>query len=74
MQFIDLNAQQLRIKEKIERQIKGVLTHGKYIMGPEISELEEKLKSNNKNASSSQEELNHDIATVLESFPPDSDV
>lgn len=43
MQFIDLNAQQKRIREKIETNIKKVLDHGKYIMGPEIKELEEKL-------------------------------
>ncbi|MCX6583696.1 MAG: DegT/DnrJ/EryC1/StrS family aminotransferase [Candidatus Aminicenantes bacterium] len=43
MQFIDLNAQQKRIRDKIETNIKKVLDHGKYIMGPEIKELEEKL-------------------------------
>ncbi|MCP5103323.1 MAG: DegT/DnrJ/EryC1/StrS family aminotransferase [bacterium] len=43
MQFIDLNAQQQRIRSKIEENIKKVLDHGKYIMGPEIKELEEKL-------------------------------
>jgi UDP-2-acetamido-2-deoxy-ribo-hexuluronate aminotransferase len=43
MQFIDLNAQQKRIREKIETNIKKVLDHGKYIMGPEIKELEERL-------------------------------
>jgi dTDP-4-amino-4,6-dideoxygalactose transaminase len=43
MQFIDLNAQQARIREKIEDNIKKVLDHGKYIMGPEIKELEANL-------------------------------
>jgi UDP-2-acetamido-2-deoxy-ribo-hexuluronate aminotransferase len=43
MQFIDLKAQQERIRDKIEANIKTVLDHGKYIMGPEIKELEEKL-------------------------------
>jgi UDP-2-acetamido-2-deoxy-ribo-hexuluronate aminotransferase len=43
MQFIDLKAQQERIRDKIEANIKTVLDHGKYIMGPEITELEEKL-------------------------------
>lgn len=43
MQFIDLKTQQARIREKIEARIKTVLDHGKYIMGPEIFELEEKL-------------------------------
>jgi UDP-2-acetamido-2-deoxy-ribo-hexuluronate aminotransferase len=43
MQFIDLHAQQRRIRDKIETKIKQVLDHGKYIMGPEIGELEEKL-------------------------------
>jgi UDP-2-acetamido-2-deoxy-ribo-hexuluronate aminotransferase len=43
MEFIDLKTQQVRIREKIEARIKTVLDHGKYIMGPEIFELEEKL-------------------------------
>ena len=43
MQFIDLAAQQARIKEKIDAGIQKVLSHGKYILGPEVSELEEKL-------------------------------
>jgi dTDP-4-amino-4,6-dideoxygalactose transaminase len=43
MQFIDLGAQQLRIREKIETKIQTVLNHGKYIMGPEIKELEKQL-------------------------------
>jgi len=36
MQFIDLAAQQKRIRTKIEENIKAVLDHGQYIMGPEI--------------------------------------
>jgi len=43
MQFIDLSAQQKRIRERIETNIKKVLDHGRYINGPEIKELEEKL-------------------------------
>lgn len=43
MQFIDLAAQQTRIKEKIDSNIQKVLAHGQYILGPEVSELEEKL-------------------------------
>ncbi|MEA2059794.1 MAG: DegT/DnrJ/EryC1/StrS family aminotransferase [Thermodesulfobacteriota bacterium] len=46
MEFIDLKTQQARIREKIEARIKTVLDHGKYIMGPEIFELEEKLAAN----------------------------
>ncbi len=41
--FIDLKAQQVRIKEKIEAGIARVLAHGQYILGPEVSELEAKL-------------------------------
>ena len=41
--FIDLSAQQTRIKSKVEVAIQKVLAHGKYILGPEVSELEEKL-------------------------------
>jgi UDP-2-acetamido-2-deoxy-ribo-hexuluronate aminotransferase len=43
MEFIDLAAQQVRIKEEIDEGIQRVLAHGKYILGPEVSELEEKL-------------------------------
>jgi len=43
MQFIDLQAQQNRIRGKIEENIKKVLDHGKYIMGPEIDALEKRL-------------------------------
>lgn len=41
--FIDLKAQQNRIKDKINAGIQSVLTHGQYILGPEVTELEEKL-------------------------------
>lgn len=43
MQFIDLAAQQKRIKDKIDSNIQKVLSHGQYILGPEVIELEEKL-------------------------------
>jgi UDP-2-acetamido-2-deoxy-ribo-hexuluronate aminotransferase len=40
MQFIDLAAQYNRIKSDVDEAIHRVLDHGKYIMGPEIGELE----------------------------------
>ncbi|WP_166253982.1 DegT/DnrJ/EryC1/StrS family aminotransferase [Marinobacter salicampi] len=43
MQFVDLAAQQARIKDKIDANIQKVLAHGIYILGPEVAELEEKL-------------------------------
>lgn len=43
MQFIDLAAQQARIKDQIDANIRKVLAHGAYILGPEVAELEEKL-------------------------------
>lgn len=43
MQFIDLSLQQDRIKKNIRRRIFDVLAHGKYIMGPEVFEIEQKL-------------------------------
>jgi dTDP-4-amino-4,6-dideoxygalactose transaminase len=43
MQFIDLATQQKRIKQKLDDNIQRVLAHGKYIMGPEVWELEKKL-------------------------------
>lgn len=44
MQFIDLAAQQNQIRSDIETRIQKVLDHGKYIMGPEVLELEDALK------------------------------
>lgn len=41
--FIDLKAQQRRIRSNIEKRLNAVLDHGRYIDGPEICELEEKL-------------------------------
>lgn len=43
MQFIDLAAQQARLKTQIDANIQKVLAHGQYILGPEVSELEERL-------------------------------
>ncbi|KGM27583.1 aminotransferase DegT [Photorhabdus luminescens] len=43
MQFTDLAAQQLKIKDKIDANIQKVLAHGKYILGPEVAELEDRL-------------------------------
>lgn len=45
MQFIDLAAQQARIKQKIDARIQAVLAHGNYIMGPEVRELEADLSA-----------------------------
>lgn len=41
--FIDLAAQQERIRPQIEAAIARVLAHGQYILGPEVAELEERL-------------------------------
>lgn len=41
--FIDLNAQQQRIRSQLDASIARVMDHGKYIMGPEIAELESAL-------------------------------
>lgn len=43
IEFIDLRAQQARIKDKIDAGIARVLAHGNYILGPEVAELEDKL-------------------------------
>ena len=43
MKFIDLAAQQKLVKEQIDANIQTVLSHGNYIMGPEVKELEDKL-------------------------------
>ncbi len=41
--FIDLAAQQDRLRLQIEGGIARVLAHGQYILGPEVADLEEKL-------------------------------
>ncbi len=43
MDFIDLKAQQQRIRPSLDKRIARVLDHGRYILGPEIDELEDKL-------------------------------
>ncbi len=43
MKFIDLAAQQKRIRERIDSGIRKVLDHGQYIMGPEVGEAEKRL-------------------------------
>jgi dTDP-4-amino-4,6-dideoxygalactose transaminase len=43
MEFIDLAAQQRRIRADLERRIGAVLDHGQYVNGPEIAELERAL-------------------------------
>jgi len=45
IQFIDLPAQQARIRDKVEARWRAILDHGKYINGPEIGELEEGLRA-----------------------------
>lgn len=41
--FVDLRTQYLALKSSIQDRINGVLEHGQYIMGPEVSELEDRL-------------------------------
>src|SRR6185312_15790313 len=41
--FIDLAAQQQRIRPQIDAAIARVLAHGAYVMGPEVRALEDKL-------------------------------
>ena len=41
--FIDLAAQQVRLKPRIDAAIQRVLAHGLYVMGPEVGSLETQL-------------------------------
>lgn len=43
MQFVDLNAQYAVLQRRIDERIRIVLEHGKFIQGPEVQELEERL-------------------------------
>jgi UDP-2-acetamido-2-deoxy-ribo-hexuluronate aminotransferase len=43
IEFHDLKTQYARLKPRIDARIQAVLDHGRFIMGPEIGELESKL-------------------------------
>lgn len=43
IEFIDLAAQQDKLRPQLELGMHRVLHHGQYILGPEVAELEEKL-------------------------------
>ena len=43
MEFVDLKAQYRHLKSQIDHRIQIVLDHGRYILGPEVRELEEQL-------------------------------
>jgi len=45
MEFIDLKLQYAALKPAIDARMQAVLDHGQFIMGPEIAELEQKLKT-----------------------------
>lgn len=45
MQFIDLSRQLERIRPSVDARMNTVLSHGRYILGPEVQELEERLAS-----------------------------
>ena len=44
MEFIDLKSQFSKIENEISSSIQNILTHGKYIMGPEVEQLEVQLR------------------------------
>src|SRR3981081_189969 len=41
--FLDLRAQQARIKDDLRRRLDAVLAHCQFILGPEVAELEAEL-------------------------------
>ena len=45
IEFIDLKAQYASLKASIDGRMARVLSHGQYIMGPEVRELEQALES-----------------------------
>lgn len=44
IEFIDLKAQYAEMQQAIDARIRAVLEHGRYILGPEILELERRLE------------------------------
>lgn len=47
MEFIDLKTQYKQVETFVQKRLQTILDHGKFIMGPEVKELEEKLSSYN---------------------------
>jgi dTDP-4-amino-4,6-dideoxygalactose transaminase len=45
VRFVDLAAQQARIRERVDAAVSRVFDHGQYIMGPEVAELEARLSA-----------------------------
>ncbi len=45
IEFVDLKKQRARIGDKIDAAIAKVLNHGQFILGPEVKQLEEGLKT-----------------------------
>ncbi len=43
MEFVDLAAQRRRLGAELDQRVQGVLAHGRYIMGPEVTDLEGRL-------------------------------
>ncbi|TIV73923.1 MAG: DegT/DnrJ/EryC1/StrS aminotransferase family protein, partial [Mesorhizobium sp.] len=43
MQFIDLGAQRERIRDRLKAAIDHVVEDGRYILGPQVTEFENKL-------------------------------
>ncbi|MBD3897458.1 DegT/DnrJ/EryC1/StrS family aminotransferase [Halomonas sp. ML-15] len=43
MAFVDLAAQQARLKPRLDAAMQRVLAHGCYVQGPEVAELEQRL-------------------------------
>ncbi|MGE5616018.1 MAG: DegT/DnrJ/EryC1/StrS family aminotransferase [Bacillota bacterium] len=43
IEFVDLKAQYRHLKSRIDARMRAVVEHGRFIMGPEVEELERKL-------------------------------
>jgi dTDP-4-amino-4,6-dideoxygalactose transaminase len=45
VEFIDLGAQRRRMGDRIDRAVARVLDHGRFVLGPEVGELEQRLQA-----------------------------
>lgn len=45
IEFIDLKSQQAKIKPQLDEAIQKVLSHGQYVLGPEVTALEQMLST-----------------------------
>ena len=65
MPFIDLAAQQRRIRDKIDAAVARVLDSGAYVMGPQIAQLEGQLTQLRTNEAAQKQQADEAAARIV---------